>query len=189
MKTILSCSSLVIAACGLTLFADEGSKKSQSQSQAKAAFEKLKQVLDGDWEGKSTKGWTERVSYRAIAGGSVLMELSYGAHPNEWMATMYHMDGDKLMLTHYCMAKNQPRLVATEISDDFGKMTFEFKDATNIASRDKGHMDKVVIRLTDPDHFSSRWTWYQDGKENWMEDIEHRRIKKEGDDPLKAAGK
>lgn len=165
---------------------DQGEAKS---NQSKAAFERLKRALEGDWEGKSTKGWTERISYRSIAGGSVLMELSYGAHPNDWMATMYHMDGDKLMLTHYCAAKNQPRLIATEFSDDLSKVTFTFKDATNIASRDKGHMDKVVIRLTDPDHFSSRWTWYQDGKEDWMEDIEHRRVKQSGDDPLRAEGK
>jgi hypothetical protein len=23
----------------------------------------------------------------------------------------------------------------------------------------------------DDDHFSSQWTWYQDGKESWMEEI------------------
>ena len=155
-------------------------------SKAQAAFEKLKS-LAGYWEGKSTKGWTERVGYRVISGGSVLMELSFGAHPNEWMATMFHMDGDRLMLTHYCVAKNQPRLVATRFADDLSSMTFEFLDGTNLKSRDKGHMDKVVIRIDGPDHFFSRWTWYQDGKESWMEDIEHRRIKDAPADSLLGA--
>ena len=81
---------------------------------AKAAFDRLKQ-LEGEWRGKSTKGWTEKVEYSVIAGGSVLMERSFGAHPNEWMATMIHLDRDRLLLTHYCIAKNQPRLVATDI--------------------------------------------------------------------------
>ncbi len=150
--------------------------ESQPAVRAREAFEKLKS-LAGDWEGKSTNGWTERVSYRVISGGSVLMELSFGAHPNEWMATMIHPDGDRLILTHYCVAKNQPRLVATDISTDLKTITFEFLDGTNLPTRNKGHMDKVVFKIEDPDHFRSHWTWYQDGKENWLEEIEHRRIK------------
>ncbi len=144
-------------------------------SKPQAAFEKLK-TLAGDWEGKSTKGWTEKVTYAVISGGSVVMELSYGAHPEEWMATMFHLDGENLMLTHYCVAKNQPRLKATKIADDLSTITFEFQDATNLKSRDQGHMDKVVINLTDPNHFDAQWTWYENGKENWMEKIEHRRL-------------
>jgi hypothetical protein len=151
--------------------------KAAALSKSLAAFEKLK-ALAGDWEGKSTKGWTEKISYQVIAGGSVLMEVSYGAHPNEWMATMVHMDGENLMLTHYCVAKNQPRLRATEISDDLSSITFTFLDATNLPSRDKGHMDKCVMRLSGADAFTSRWTWYQNGKEDWMEEIEHRRMEK-----------
>jgi hypothetical protein len=191
MKKMRILATLILGIGTAGLIAGETQKDTGNakQSRAREAFEKLKTSLQGDWEGKSTKGWTERISYRAIAGGSVLMEVSYGAHPNDWMATMYHMDGDRLMLTHYCAAKNQPRLAATEFSDDLGTLTFTFVEGTNIPTRNKGHMDKVLIKLTDKDHFSSRWTWYQDGKEKWLEDIEHRRIKNSDDDPLKATGK
>lgn len=108
---------LVVSAFALSLLqADSPPKQTEPGSEkSRKAFEHLKK-LSGDWEGKSTKGWTERISYRVIAGGSCIMDLSYGAHPNEWMASMIHMDGDRLMLTHYCVAKNQPRLVATEIA-------------------------------------------------------------------------
>ncbi len=182
-----ACILVVIATARAPAADNAPAAQAPALSKGQAAFEKLK-TLAGDWEGKSTKGWTERVGYRVISGGSVLMELSFGAHPNEWMATMFHMDGDRLMLTHYCVAKNQPRLVATQFADDFSSMTFEYLDATNLKSRDKGHMDKVVIRFDGPDRFFSRWTWYQDGKENWMEDIEHRRIKDApADSPLGAS--
>jgi hypothetical protein len=146
------------------------------------AFERFK-ALDGTWEGKSTRGWTEQVTYRTIAGGSCVMETSFDAHPNEMMATMVHMDGDRLMLTHYCVAKNQPRLVATGFDDGGQTVTFTFLDATNLPSRDVGHMDKVVFRFVDADHFTSQWTWYQDGKEAWMEEIEHRRTAAQGGPP------
>ena len=43
-------------------------------------------------------------------------------------------------------------------------------------SRDKGHMDKVIMRIIDEDHFSEKWTWYQDGKENWMEETVDERV-------------
>lgn len=87
------------------------------------------------------------------------------------MYTMVHMDGDRLMLTHYCVAKNQPRLVCTAWDEDSATATFEFLDATNLPSRDAGHMDKVVVRFLDDAHVTSRWTWYQDGVESWMEEI------------------
>jgi hypothetical protein len=38
-------------------------------------------------------------------------------------------------------------------------------------SRNRGHMDKAVFRFIDDNHVSSQWTWYQDGKESWMEEI------------------
>lgn len=156
------------------------SKKEEPEKKltpARAAFEKIKS-LAGDWDSKSTKGWTETENYQVIAGGSVVMNVSQGAHPGEWMATMFHMDGEHLMLTHYCVAKNQPRLRATEFSDDGKKVTFTFQEATNLPSRDKGHMDKLVMMFDGPDHLRTRWTWYQDGKESWMEEIEHRRMEK-----------
>lgn len=142
---------------------------------AARAFERLR-GLAGKWEGKSTKGWTEQVSFETIAGGSCVVESSFDAHPNEKMLTIFHMDGPQLMLTHYCVAKNQPRLRATAFGDDASSITFTFRDATNLPSRDRGHMDKCHIRFLGPDRLSVRWTWYQDGKESWMEDIEHRRV-------------
>ncbi len=143
---------------------------------AGALFERIKS-LEGQWRGKSTKGWEDTVSVRVIVGGSVVMFTSFDAHPGETMATMVHLDGDRLLLTHYCMAKNQPRLVATSYDAAAGQAVFEYLDGTGLPSRDKGHMDKVVMNFAGGDHYRSRWTWYQNGTERWMEDIEYNRIK------------
>jgi len=32
-------------------------------------------------------------------------------------------------------------------------------------------MDKAVFRFIDDSHVRSQWTWYQNGKESWMEEI------------------
>ncbi len=92
------------------------------------------------------------------------------------MMTMYHLDGERLMLTHYCVAKNQPRLVATSFGDGGKTVTFSFIDGGNLPSRDRGHMDKAVFRFIDDNHTTSQWTWYQDGRERWMEEIQLERV-------------
>lgn len=147
-------------------------------SPAKQTFEKLK-ASAGEWIGKSTKGWEDTSTVKVVAGGSVVVEESFGAHPNETMYTMYHMDGERLLLTHYCVAQNQPRLVASEFSANGDTVTFTFLDGTGMASRDVGHMDKCRIVFIDNDHNATKWTWYQEGKEDWMEEIINERVKKQ----------
>jgi hypothetical protein len=87
------------------------------------------------------------------------------------MATLFHLDGDRLVLTHYCVARNQPRLVATAISEDGRRIEFSFLDGTNMTSRDDGHMDRAVYVIESPDRYRSQWTFYQKGQERWLEDI------------------
>jgi hypothetical protein len=137
---------------------------------ARAAFARF-QALEGSWQGRSTKGWTESLRYESIAAGSTVLELSLDAHPGEAMATAFYLDGDRLLLTHYCVAKNQPRLEATAFADGGRTVVFTFKDGANIPTRDRGHMDKAVFTFEADDRVVSRWTWYQDGKERWLEEI------------------
>jgi hypothetical protein len=143
---------------------------------ATALFETIK-ALEGTWNGHSTKGWEGTQTFTVMARGSAVMEVSeFPDDPTHNMVTVYHLDGERLMLTHYCAARNQPRLVASRRAAD-GAVLFEFMDGTNMASRDVGHMDSAEYRFVDADHFTSRWTWYQDGAANWMEDIRYERAK------------
>jgi hypothetical protein len=155
-----------LAMLGVAAAADQpGSVAASAQ-----AFEKFR-GLDGAWRGESTRGRSEDVSFKSIAGGSAVMETSFDAHPNETMVTMFVRDGEVLDLVHYCVARNQPRLRATLFEEDGKKVTFTFVDGGNLPSRDKGHMDKAVFRFEDADHVTTRWTWYENGHEEWMEEI------------------
>jgi hypothetical protein len=150
---------------------------SDGPSGAEAAFERLAS-LEGSWEARSTQGWEGTGTIERIAGGSALLMRSLvDPHEGQTMATLVHLDGDRLLLTHYCVAGNQPRLEAKTISADGARIEFEYRDGTNLPSRDHGHMDRVVMELRDPDSYTTQWTWYQDGSERWLEKIEHRRRK------------
>src|ERR1700731_1075574 len=81
-------------------------------SDAQKSFNQLK-VLTGTWEGKSGEGKPLQVTFRDTAGGSALMSEIHGQGP-ENMISMFNLDGpNKLIVTHYCGAGNQPRMQAT----------------------------------------------------------------------------
>jgi hypothetical protein len=146
-----------------------------TEQQAKEQFERLK-AFAGQWREKSTKGWEGTSSARVIARGSaILWSSEFNDVPGEGMATLFFFDQGKLKLTHYCESGNQPTLVASGISPDGNTIDFTFHSATNLKSRDHGHMDRMVLRFSAPDRFTEQWTWYKEGKENWLEVIEYHR--------------
>jgi hypothetical protein len=83
---------------------------------------------------------------------------------DEDMISMFHIDNDRVLMTHYCAAGNQPRMQAS-MSPDGKTITFTFLDATNLAGPKAGHMEHLVITMPDVDHHSEDWTFVQDGKE------------------------
>ena len=118
---------------------------------------------EGTWSGKTSEGTPVKVTFRATAGGSALMSEIHGQGP-ENMITMFHLDGDRLLMTHYCGAGNQPRMKAT-LAPDGKSVVFDFIDATNLASPDAGHMHHVVFTMPDADHHTEEWTFLDHGKE------------------------
>lgn len=124
-------------------------------------FEMMKS-LAGNWEGDGPDGPT-KVSYKIVSAGSAVMEtIDHGDMPG-MMVTMYHLDGNKFMMTHYCSAGNQPRMRL--VSGTPTELTFEMYDATNLLSTKDAHMRKLVITWTDKNHITADWTLSKDGKD------------------------
>ncbi len=129
-------------------------------SGAQSGFEQLKS-LSGSWEGKASNGKPVHVDFRSTANGSALMSEIKG---EEDMVSMFNLDGDRLLMTHYCAAGNQPRMLATA-SRDGKTLTFDFLDATNLTSPDAGHMQHLVISMQDANHHTEEWSFVDHGKE------------------------
>jgi hypothetical protein len=131
-----------------------------ADSDAHKSFDLLK-GMEGNWQGKSSDGRSVQVSFRMTAGGSALMSEIHGSGP-ENMITMFHMDGDRLLMTHYCGAGNQPRMKV--VASDPKSVSFEFFDGTNIGPGD-GHMQHVTFSQPDADHHVEEWVFLDHGKE------------------------
>jgi len=129
-------------------------------SDAHKTFDQLK-GLEGNWAGTNSQGQPLQVTFRLTAGGSALMSEILGKGP-ENMITMFHMDGDRLLMTHYCGAGNQPRMKV--VSSDAKSVSFEFFDGTNIGPGD-GHMQHVTFSQADADHHIEEWVFLDHGKE------------------------
>lgn len=141
---------------------------------AKAAFERLK-TLAGRWEAKTEMGKVT-LTYEVIAGGSALVEREVFANMPA-METVYHLDGERLLLTHYCMLGNQPRMQARSFDPATGEIRFEFLDITNLAKPGAAHMHNVTLRVSDADHLTGEWQPFEDGALKPADKVQFTRVK------------
>ena len=107
----------------------------EEQEPALPGLEQLK-ALAGDWvavgeDGKPGEELSN--SFRVVAGGTTVMETVFPGTPNE-MITMYHMNGKDLMLTHYCMLGNQPRMRVDKAKSNQSKLAFKAFEVMNTKS-------------------------------------------------------
>jgi hypothetical protein len=165
---------LFMAAMLLGMTAGYGAEATSGRPlDAAAAFSRLKS-LAGEWEADSQMGKIH-VSYELVAGGTALLERE-SSDKMPVMLTMFHVDGDRLLLTHYCMAGNQPRMQAKRFSPATGEIEFQFLDATNLTAGG-GHMHNALYRLVDDKHFESEWQFYENGKLKSSEKPQYTRVR------------
>ena len=109
---------------------------------ASAVFESLK-TLAGDWHSTDSANAT-RVNYKVIANGSTLVE-SWTMSPTRQSMTVYTMDGERLLATHYCPQGNAPRMQLTS-TDASGASHFLFVDGANLQDPAGTHEHAFWIR-------------------------------------------
>lgn len=141
-----------------------GSSFARAASGATAAFQKL-QSLAGNWEGKDDHGAEVKSEFKSIAGNTGVMETLTASGMDE-MVTLYSVDGDSILLLHYCPTNNQPRMRALPPAGDVKQLVFSFQGASNLPSLAIGHEYKLVMQFPDKDHLTERWTWRKNGKDS-----------------------
>ena len=163
MKSMMSLVAALSVFSLLTAASVAGESMPGAKTGPNAGFEKLKPLV-GNWQGKANDGKPVAITYALVSDGSALMETLRAGSEAE-MVTVYHPDGDRLMMTHYCSLNNQPRMRTDTGPAENGKLVFNFVDATNMSSPDAMHMHKLVVTFVDKDHFVQEWTWKGGEKE------------------------
>ncbi|CAN5650219.1 hypothetical protein BH11ARM2_BH11ARM2_11980 [soil metagenome] len=143
-----------------------------AQTPAQKAFERLTK-MKGTWEVSDGKQ-TVKIVYKLTGGGSSVVETQFPDTPMEMM-TIYHMDGpDKLILTHYCAAQNQPTLKMVKGGTDTD-FRFAFVSGTNMKPTDM-HIHNVHYQILADDHVITEWEGYMNGKSGGTEKFDLHRF-------------
>jgi len=153
---------LALSSNGMS-FVTSSSHLSFAQGNAQKSFDKLK-TLEGIWEGSvatvpreaEVEGKLVQVSLRVTSRGNALMhEMRISGIPDDPI-TMFYVDGDSLLLTHYCDAGNRPRMEG-KVSPDGKSLEFDFLDVAG--GTQHGHMHHTMFTIIDANHHTEDWTY------------------------------
>jgi hypothetical protein len=160
---------LVLTGCSLTVtFAGEG-------VDAANVLDRLK-GLQGTWRGEAhqVSGPTEGEhadkshsvthEFRVSAAGSVVMEIM-GPGTDHEMINMYHVDGQDLLLTHYCALGNQPSMKLDRPGSSPDNLKFDFAGGTNLDPTVDQHIHNSRVIFADSGTLESLWTSHNHGKQ------------------------
>src|SRR5436305_1941556 len=149
-----------------------------AELQSAVALAKLKS-LAGEWRSVGPKGEHAKRKYEIISGGSAVMERfsSDALPPNSGeMITVYYIDRGELVLTHYCIAKNQPHLRATRYDAQTGELDFDFVSGGNMSAGNEGHMHSARMHFIDDNHLATEWQFMEGRSPKFKELSEFTRV-------------
>src|SRR5438046_8519487 len=135
----------------LAAYGDDKTGK-QPAPPTNAALEKMKK-LAGTWlladsDGKPTDQVASII--KVTAGGSAVHETLFPGQPHE-MVSVYTVDGSDLIMTHYCVLGNQPRMKADPKSPA-NQICFQFAGGSNLDPQKDKHMHAHTLTIVDDDH-------------------------------------
>jgi hypothetical protein len=122
-------------------------------------------TLAGEWvaaeDGDMVKKGDLVARYAVTASGSAVVETVFPGSEHE-MVTVYHADGPDLVLTHYCMEGNQPRMRARGAQGS--RIAFAYDGGTNIDPKRDRHMHSATFELVGADEIRSEWNEIAEGQ-------------------------
>lgn len=164
MKSLRLILTLTLFSFSLTAFAQSDAEKSFTQLKTLAGKWKANITMDPPMP-KMGSNVVGEVNMRVTSRGNALVHEMYEpgkdndpAHYDHPL-TMLYLDGDKLLLTHYCDAGNRPRMSAR--SSDGKSVEFDFVDVAG--NLKYGHMTHAIFTFIDANHHTEDWTFMMPG--------------------------
>jgi hypothetical protein len=149
-RQLLVCPVLLLA-LQLAAYCDDKNGQ-QPPLPTNSSFEKIKKLagtwLAADKDGKPTDQVVSII--KVTAGGSVVHETLFPGQPDE-MVSIYTVDGPDLIMTHYCVLGNQPRMKADPKSPA-NQISFQFAGGSNLDPKKDKHMHAATLTIVDDSH-------------------------------------
>ena len=133
------------------------------------------QAMEGAWSSQAEQvagevpdeeaALASMFDFRVSGGGTVVMETMNSGTPHE-MINMYHMDGEDLVLTHYCAGGNQPTMKLDRDALAEGRTYFAFTGGTNLDPAVDNHIHSVGLNWQEDGSVLADWTSWGGGQEN-----------------------
>lgn len=145
MPALLIC---LLATASVVCAQDNPPKPASAQSDAKKAFAKLKTLI-GSWQG-TVMGMSVNVTIRLASSGTAILHEATGdgKRPPNHEITMFYVDGDRLLATHFCDGGNRVRWEG-KMSPDGERIELSFLD---VAGGTRGGLAKdMVFTMIDAD--------------------------------------
>jgi hypothetical protein len=136
-----------------------------SRADAPKVFEHLKS-LAGDWDADLPGFEKLKSAVQLVSNGKAIEETIGTPKDNE--LCVYTVGGDRIVMTHYCGMTpdgHQVRLQTAGLDKAPDQLDFGFAESTNLHTEAAPHMRRVLMTISDPDHYFERWTKTENGKE------------------------
>jgi hypothetical protein len=118
-----------------------------AKSPASQGLEKLK-ALQGEW-----------IDVDGVFGTKGAVNIN---HTPEEMVTVYHLDKDAIVLTHYCSGGNQPRMRSKGLAGNL--LVFDYDGGMNIDPAKTSHMHSTQMEFISADEIRATWNNWSNGK-------------------------
>jgi hypothetical protein len=149
-RRLLVCPVLLLG-LQLAAYGDEKTGK-QPPTPTNPGLETMKKLV-GTWLAADENGKpTDQVVsiIKVTAGGSAVHETIFPGQPLE-MVSIYTVDGPDLVMTHYCVLGNQPRMKADPNAPG-NQIRFQFAGGSNLDPKKDKHMHAATLTILDDDH-------------------------------------
>ena len=129
---------------------------------AREALGRIK-TLVGTWDGHiaTPDGPPGSVRYELTGGGNTVVEKLFPGTDHEMM-TVYHLDGERLLATHFCAMGNQPVMKLEKATPT--ELSFGFASGTNMDASKDVHIHSGRLRFGEGGTLQSEWDVYEGAK-------------------------
>ena len=159
---------LLVTACASTT-----KQSAPVDAEARKSLFSAVSALEGRWEGVAPDGSEGVTIFEVSSGGSVVRERMQVGTPHE-MTNMYSLDGNDLVMTHYCAMGNQPKMRASNFEG--GRVAFSFDSVSDLGADDEIYMGEMTLVIHDENRIEQQWRAFRSGEIDSEMSIEMKRV-------------